>query len=99
MLAKFGGLVVTLLLAAPGWGVELPLIDAVQEGDQRRVLELLRSGASVNASRSDGSTPLAWAVSRENVEIVAALNEKWGCGAPAFIFNPNQFGLIKRRKW
>ena len=41
--------------------------------DQKAVLVLIRQGAPVNAARPDGSTPLAWAVSREDPEIATAL--------------------------
>ncbi len=30
--------------------------------------------------------------------VVGALNQEWGCGIPDFLFNPNQFGLLKRPK-
>ncbi|MCX6611858.1 MAG: hypothetical protein NTW74_13515 [Acidobacteria bacterium] len=45
------------------------LIEAVQKGDQKRVLALLKAGAKVNEARPDGSTALSWAVSREDKEL------------------------------
>ena len=36
-------------------------------------MALIKSGADVNAARDDGSTPLAWAASRDDAEIVSAL--------------------------
>ena len=37
------------------------------------MLELIKNGSDVNAPRSDGSTPLIWAASRDDAEIVTAL--------------------------
>jgi ankyrin repeat protein len=47
------------------------LIDAVQQRDQKAVLALIKNGADVNAVRDDGSTPLLWAVNRDDSEIVS----------------------------
>lgn len=52
---------------------DLRLIEAVQKGDQKKVLALLKAGAKVNEARPDGSTALAWSVSREDSEISGAL--------------------------
>ena len=61
------------IVALPATSNDPRLIEAVQKGDQKRVLALLKSGAKVNEARPDGSTPLSWAVSREDKEIVTAL--------------------------
>ncbi len=60
-------------LARLAFGADLKLLEAVQKRDQKAVLALIKSGADVNAARDDGSTPLAWAASRDDAEIVAAL--------------------------
>ena len=50
-----------------------PLFEAVQRRDAAAVTRLVANGADVNASRPDGSTPLAWASLRDDVEIASAL--------------------------
>ena len=50
---------------------DLKLLEAVQKRDQKAVLELIKSGADVNAARDDGSTPLHWAVNRDDSEVSA----------------------------
>ena len=47
-------------------------IEVVQKRDQKSGLALIKSVADVNAGRPDGSTPLAWAVNREDAEIAGA---------------------------
>ena len=42
------------------------LLQAVMSRDQKAVAVLIKSGADVNAARADGSTPLAWAINRED---------------------------------
>ena len=52
-----------------------PLFDAVQRRDIAAVSRLLADGVDVNVTRSDGSTPLAWASLRDDVAIANALLE------------------------
>ncbi len=53
-------LVVALALSA-AVPPEAPVADAAMDGDVERVVELLRSGADVNAAQGDGMTALHWA--------------------------------------
>src|SRR5436305_8122 len=45
-----------------------PLIDAIKNGDRAAVRSLIEHGANVNAASADGTTALAWAVNRDDVE-------------------------------
>ena len=56
-----------------GAGLDLRLIEAVQRRDQSAVLALIADGVDVTVTRSDGSTPLAWAALRDDAGITAAL--------------------------
>lgn len=49
------------------------LIDAVRYDDRAAVARLVGDGANVNARQADGTTALAWAAMRSNVEIARAL--------------------------
>ncbi len=49
------------------------LFDAVRGDDRRMVEQLLRQGLNPNERDSDGTSPLAWAVMRSNLEISAML--------------------------
>jgi ankyrin repeat protein len=49
---------------------------AVQAGASKRALEMIRSGADVNQAQGDGSTPLLWAVNRQDYEVTQALLAK-----------------------
>ena len=48
-------------------------MDAVKAGDQVRVRALIEKRVDVNATQSDATTPLHWAVDREQTEIVQML--------------------------
>lgn len=61
------------LLACTTAFAESPLADLIEAGDTRGALELINSGADVNAAQNDGSTPLLWAVYQVNADLVAAL--------------------------
>lgn len=61
------------LLAGGNASAQSPLADLIQNGADKAALELLQSGANVNAAQADGSTPLLWAVYSVNEELVAAL--------------------------
>jgi ankyrin repeat protein len=52
------------------------LADKIQAGDRKAALALLASGANVNQTQPDGSTPLHWAVYTVDRELVAALLRK-----------------------
>lgn len=62
-----------LLLASIGASAQSPLADLIQKGANKAALDLLQSGASVNAAQADGSTPLLWAVYNVDTELTAAL--------------------------
>ena len=72
-LAVFVGAVAAqaLLAQAPK---DLPT--AVQAGATKQALEMIRSGADVNQAQGDGSTPLLWAVNRQDYDVTKALLEK-----------------------
>ena len=63
----------SLLLPFLMLGADGRLFEAVQNGDQRTVLNLVKAGVNINSARPDGSTALGWAVSRGNLEIASAL--------------------------
>lgn len=63
-------LLATSLAAA---GVDLRLLDAVRSGDQQAVRSLLEQHADVTATQTDGTTPLAWAVHQDDLEIADLL--------------------------
>jgi len=49
---------------------------AVQAGASKQALEMIRNGADVNQAQGDGSTPLIWAVNRQDYEVAQALLAK-----------------------
>ena len=49
---------------------------AVQAGASKQALEMIRNGADVNQAQGDGSTPLLWAVNRQDYEVAQALLAK-----------------------
>ena len=70
------GCLVVALLAMPGVGAagqDIPLIEAVKNGDTASVRALLDKGSDVNAPEVDGTTVLHWAVSRDNVDVADLL--------------------------
>jgi ankyrin repeat protein len=61
----------------------LPLLAAavdlaalVRDGDRKDVLAAIRGGADVNAAQPDGTTPLMWAVARQEVEVAKELLQR-----------------------
>ncbi len=70
------GCLVVALLAISGVGAagqDIPLIEAVKNGDTATVRALLDEGSDVNAPEVDGTTVLHWAVSRDNVDVADLL--------------------------
>src|SRR5437660_3552993 len=59
-------LVTTAGFAAPA--DDLRLVDAVKTGDRAALRSLLEQHVNVNAVQSDGTTALAWAVNRNDLE-------------------------------
>jgi ankyrin repeat protein len=82
VLALSGALGASLAGAA-----ESRLADVIQAGDRATALQLVRSGADVNAAQLDGTTPLHWAVYAVDTELTQALLAK---GAKAEV--RNRFG-------
>src|SRR2546426_9821124 len=76
--------------ARPGPGIVkgAPLADAVQHGDKKAVLALLKAHADVNAPQGDGATSLHWAAYLDDVETTALL-----LGAGASAKTPNYYGI------
>src|SRR5262249_52257961 len=52
------------------------LATAIQAGASKQALEMIRSGADVNKAQGEGSTPLLWAVNRQDYDVAKALIEK-----------------------
>jgi len=69
-------LVQAILAQATRAKAPMDLPTAVQAGAGRQALEMIRSGADVNQAQGDGSTPLIWAVNRQDYEVAAALLAK-----------------------
>ncbi|MFM2125304.1 MAG: hypothetical protein RL328_1755, partial [Acidobacteriota bacterium] len=49
---------------------------AVQAGATKQALEMIQSGADVNQAQGDGSTPLLWAINRQDYAVAEALLAK-----------------------
>jgi ankyrin repeat protein len=54
-------------------GTDLPLVEAVKQGNSAVVRSLLNQHADVNASEADGTTALGWAVQRDDPETAELL--------------------------
>jgi len=67
-------LTMALLLPAMSGAADLALL--IRSGDSGSALAAIRGGADVNASGSDGSTPLLWAVHGIDHEVVQALLQR-----------------------
>ena len=63
------------------------LVEAVKTGDRATALSMIDEGADVNTAEPNGTTPLHWAVYREDVEMVGRL-----IGAGATVEVENSFG-------
>lgn len=62
-----------LLLTVAGLPAFGGLLDAVRNDDRALAEQLLRSGAKANERDEDGTTPLAWAAMRSNVDMAGLL--------------------------
>jgi ankyrin repeat protein len=63
------------------------LVEAAEQGDRATALRLLAKGANANGAGPDGTTPVMWAASNDDVELVRALVR-----AGANVTLKNQFG-------
>src|SRR5512143_1914646 len=76
--------VAALLAAGIAAAADSRLADLIQNGDRAGALEAIRTGADVNATQGDGTTPLHWAVYKVDQELVTALLKR---GARANVTN------------
>ncbi len=65
-----------------------PLADLIQAGKAKAALASIQAGSDVNQAQPDGTTPLLWAVSRANHEVLEALIAK-----KANVNVKNEFGV------
>jgi uncharacterized protein len=68
--------VALLATSAPAWASAQPqpaLVAAAESGDTAAALTLIQGGANVDATASDGTTALEWAVHRDDVPLIDAL--------------------------
>ena len=69
-------LAITLFVLAIGAvpvGAQVAIVDAIKAGDAARVRALIDRRADVNAAQADGTTPLHWAVERDQPDVVQML--------------------------
>jgi ankyrin repeat protein len=69
-------LVLILVVASSVAEAQSTLADRIQSGDRAAALKMIDSGADVNQTQPDGTTPLHWAVYRVDRELVGALLKK-----------------------
>jgi uncharacterized protein len=72
MRRTFAAVVMAALLAPAAWA-EAGLANAVKNGDRASALALLEQKVDINATESDGTTALHWAVYRNDEEMVDRL--------------------------
>jgi ankyrin repeat protein len=65
-----------LLAALPAAAADDTLASLIQRGNRDAALEMIQSGADVNAAQGDGTTPLHWAVYQLDTELTEALLER-----------------------
>ena len=70
-----GSLWILPLLAIAGLAAanDLPLVEAIKNGDKAAVRSLLDQQADVNAAQPDGATALAWAAQRDDLDAAELL--------------------------
>ncbi len=68
--------------------LDVPLVEAVRQGDANAVRALLESGADVDATTPDGATALLWAVHTDQPELVGLL-----LAAGADVEISNRYGM------
>jgi ankyrin repeat protein len=78
--------VAAVLMGQGAWAAG-SLVDAVKSGDSTGALELIKQRTDVNAAESDGTTPVHWAVYRNDVALVDELLK-----AGADVNAVNEFG-------
>src|ERR1051326_7412382 len=66
-------LTLLLLSASLSAGADLPLVQAVQQGNKEAVRSLLNQHIDVNMPQPDGTTALAWAAERADLEMAELL--------------------------
>jgi ankyrin repeat protein len=68
----------TAAILAPALFAQAPkdLATAAQAGATKQALEMIRTGADVNQTQGDGSTPLLWSVNRQDYDVAQALLAK-----------------------
>ena len=62
-----------LATSAPAWATAQPpppLVAAAEAGDTATALTLIHGGANADATASDGTTALEWAVHRDDVPLI-----------------------------
>lgn len=85
-----GGAIVPLLgaLSFTAAAEDLRLVDAVKNRDRAAVRSLLEQHVNVNAAQPDGTTALAWAANRDDLETAGLL-----IGAGAKVNAANEYGV------
>lgn len=77
-----------LAAVAPAVGQSTPsLADLIRAGNRKAALDLIRTGADVNAAQPDGTRPIHWAVYKVDYELIDALIAK-----KAIVDVVNEFG-------
>jgi ankyrin repeat protein len=83
----FSILVMTGVASTVATGAGNTLLDAAERGDRVAAMRLLSTGADPNTPGPDGTTPIMWAASNDDLELVRALIR-----AGANVTLANQFG-------
>src|SRR5437763_957485 len=78
---------VLLVAATAAFAADPPLVQAIKSGDATKVRTLLQTHIDANATSTDGTTALLWAVDKDSVAIVDQL-----LAAGAKVDQPNRYG-------